>query len=125
MAAPKKVIREYVASKGQEYFISMEADDRILGFVRLRFPGRQLHQAITPTSALIRELHVYGKAVAIGTDEGQTQHQGIGKRLVAEAEVMAKSHGKGKMVVISGVGVREYYRRLGYRREGPYMTKEL
>lgn len=121
---PELTVREYDASNGKEFFISMEADNQLLGFLRLRFPATQLHLAITKTSALIRELHVYGKAVAIGTDEGKTQHKGVGKQLMAKAEAIAKEHGKDKVLVISGVGVREYYRKLGYRREGPYMTRQ-
>ena len=54
-----------------------------------------------------------------------TEHKGYGKKLVAEAERIAREAGKTKMVVISGVGVRGYYRKLGYVREGPYMVKNL
>ena len=114
-----------MASDGEEYFISIEADDKILGFVRLRIPQRQLHPVITKTSALIRELHVYGPAVAIGKDSEETQHKGLGRQLMAKAEEIAKEHKKNKIIVISGVGVRGYYRKLGYEQEGPYMTKNL
>lgn len=123
---PQLVVREYLASNGREFFISMEAEDSLFGFVRLRIPPRSLHQVITLQSALIRELHVYGSAVAIGTrEERRVQHKGIGKQLMAKAEEIAKLQEKTKMVVISGVGVREYYRKLGYEREGPYMVKQL
>ncbi|MBI2548095.1 tRNA uridine(34) 5-carboxymethylaminomethyl modification radical SAM/GNAT enzyme Elp3 [Candidatus Woesearchaeota archaeon] len=125
-ATPQLIIREYNASKGKEFFISIEAEDSLLGFVRLRLPPRSLHSAITLQSGLIRELHVYGSAVAIGTREtAKVQHKGIGKQLMAKAEDIAKIQGKKKMVVISGIGVREYYRKLGYEREGPYMVKWL
>ncbi len=123
---PEIIVREYTASEGKEYFISMEYDDKILGFVRLRIPTRCLHPVITETSALIRELHVYGQAVSIGhADSSKTQHKGIGKKLMAKAEDIAKENEKNKMIVISGVGVRGYYRKLGYLLEGPYMVKEL
>lgn len=122
---PKIITREYEASDGREFFISAEADDRLLGFVRMRFPPRSLHPAITKKSAIIRELHVYGQAVAIGADENKTQHKGFGKQLMAKAEEIAKQNGKDKMVVISGIGVREYYRKLGYILEGPYMVKKI
>lgn len=123
---PQIVVREYDASGGREFFISMEADDKLLGFVRLRLPPRCLHPSITPTSALIRELHVYGQAVKIGSaDSTKSQHKGYGKRLMEKAEEIAKSHGKDKMVVISGVGVRGYYRKIGYSLEGPYMVKRI
>ncbi|MBD3208811.1 tRNA uridine(34) 5-carboxymethylaminomethyl modification radical SAM/GNAT enzyme Elp3, partial [Candidatus Woesearchaeota archaeon] len=122
---PTTEMREYEASKGKEYFISMEADDKLLGFLRLRFPQRSLHPVITNDAALIRELHVYGQAVMIGADGTKAvQHRGVGKQLVGRAEALAQQHGKRKMVVISGVGVRDYYRKLGYEREGPYMTRQ-
>ena len=125
-SGPEIVVREYDASHGKEFFISMEADDKILGFVRLRFPPRSLHPAITLKSALVRELHVYGQAVAIGfSDRARSQHKGVGRRLMARAEEIAKSFGKDKMVVISGIGVRDYYRKLGYELEGPYMVRML
>ncbi len=67
------------------------------------------------------------KAVEIGkkADKSQFQHKGFGKILVAKAEEIALGHGMNKMLVISGVGVREYYRKLGYQRDGPYMAKIL
>ena len=79
---------------------------------------------ITKKSALIRELHVFGAAVDLGK-KGNVQHKGLGKKLLAEAENIAKKEGKNKMVVISGIGVREYYRKLGYKLEGPYMVKKV
>jgi len=120
-----KVIK-YEASKGKEFFISMEdtSQDLLLGFVRLRFPSQFLRPEITKDSALIRELHVYGTATGIG-EEGNLQHKGLGKKLLRTAEEIALKHGKRKMVVISGVGVREYYRKLGYELEGMYMVKSL
>jgi elongator complex protein 3 len=123
---PQIVIREYDANNGKEYFISMEIQDKLLGFVRLRIPPRSIHPVITDTSSLIRELHVYGQVVSIGkSDTQKTQHKGIGKALMAKAEQISKENGRDKVVVISGVGVRGYYRKLGYLLEGPYMCKEL
>ncbi|MFP4118170.1 MAG: tRNA uridine(34) 5-carboxymethylaminomethyl modification radical SAM/GNAT enzyme Elp3 [Candidatus Woesearchaeota archaeon] len=124
---PEIVVREYGASDGKEFFISMELpkSDKILGFVRLRFPHRSLHPVIEEDSALIRELHVYGSAVAIGKQEEKVQHKGLGRRLMEKAERIASENDKKKMVVISGVGVRGYYRKLGYGLEKPYMVKRL
>lgn len=122
---PRTVVRTYAAAGGEEHFIVAEVDDRVLGFVRLRFPLRSLHPAITRKSAIVRELHVYGSAVAIGEPGDRVQHRGVGKRLMEEAEAIAKRRGKEKVLVISGVGVREYYRKLGYVLEGPYMVKGL
>ena len=119
-------VMEYDAARGKEFFIAAESpeQDIIIGFCRLRFPCQYLRPEITVGSALIRELHVYGTATAIG-EEGMVQHKGWGKKLMEKAEEIAQAQGKDKMVVISGVGVREYYARLGYHKEGPYMVKKL
>jgi len=117
-------LQEYDASHGKEYFISLENKDVIIGFCRLRIPSQGLRKEITANSAIIRELHVYGAAAKIGA-ESDVQHKGYGKQLLAEAERIARASNKKKMVVISGVGVRGYYRKLGYKKEGPYMTKKI
>jgi elongator complex protein 3 len=90
----------------------------------LRFPAEYLRPEIVKGSALIRELHVYGTATAIGK-KGIVQHKGWGKRLMKKAEEICKKKNRSKMVVISGVGVRGYYRKLGYESEGPYMIKKI
>ena len=119
-------VNKYPASGGQEFFISAEdaENDLLIGFCRLRFPKEFLRGEITIGSALIRELHVYGTATALG-EEGQVQHRGFGKILLQKAEQIAKENGKSKMVVISGIGVKEYYQKLGYEKEGPYVVKGL
>lgn len=122
------VTQEYAASGGTEFFISMEdtANDILYGFIRLRFPGQQLREEITKTSAIIRELHVYGSAVAIGKDDdGSRQHKGYGRQLLEQAEKVAVEHGYDHMLVISGIGVREYYRKFGYVDQGPYVGKKI
>jgi len=96
----------------------------IAGFTRLRFPPASLRKEIDAETALIRELHVYGSEVPISAS-GRVQHRGIGAKLLKEAEEIAREFGKTKMIVISGVGVREYYRKHGYGLIGPYMGKEL
>lgn len=116
----------YIASEGNEFFISIEdvKNDIILGFCRLRFPSQFLRKEITRDSALIRELHVYGEPAAIGK-AGDVQHRGIGKALLVAAEDIAKTYYKKKLIVISGIGARNYYRKQGYKREGVYMVKGL
>lgn len=121
------VKRIYDASGGKEFFLSYEdvKKDRLVALLRLRFPGntffRELHGA-----ALVREVHVYGKQVAVGEREaGQKQHIGWGSKLMAEAEKIAGEAGYKKIAVIAGIGTREYYRKSGYRLEGTYMTKKL
>lgn len=78
-------------------------------------------------SSIVRELHVYGTAVPVhGRDPSKFQHQGFGTLLMEEAERIAREeHGSVKLAVISGVGTRDYYRRLGYELDGPYMSKSL
>jgi len=77
--------------------------------------------------SIVRELHVYGTAVPVhGRDPTKFQHQGFGTLLMEEAERIAREeHGSVKMAVISGVGTRDYYRKLGYELDGPYMSKIL
>ena len=120
------LVQEFEASKGKEFFISAEdtSNDIILGFCRLRFPSQQLRKEITLTTAIIRELHVYGTAVPLG-DKGTVQHKGYGKLLLAKAEQIALENGKNKMAIISGIGVKEYYRKLGYSDDGVYVSKQL
>ncbi len=115
----------YKAGNGDEYFISANTtDDKLVGFARLRIPSRSLRKEITPTSALIRELHVYGPAVPLGK-KGNIQHRGVGRELMRRAEALAREHKRDKIIVISGVGVRQYFAALGYSHEGPYMVKVL
>lgn len=108
---------EYKTSKGKEIFISAEADDCLIGFCRLR---------INKNSAGIRELHVYGKSIEIDKDDvNSAQHKGIGKKLLKEAENIAKKFKIKKLFVISGIGVKEYYKKLGYKKDGYYMSRLL
>ena len=119
---------EYEASKGKEFFIATEdlQHDVLFGFARIRFPSQFLRSEITKTSALLRELHVFSSAIQIGkTSEESFQHRGLGKSLLMKAEEIAKQNSKNKMVVISGIGAREYFRKFGYELEGVYMTKYL
>ncbi|MEK6907079.1 MAG: tRNA uridine(34) 5-carboxymethylaminomethyl modification radical SAM/GNAT enzyme Elp3, partial [Nanoarchaeota archaeon] len=123
-----KILKEeYEASKGKEIFISAEdvKNDILLGFVRLRIPYKPFRPEITKNSAGIRELHVYGTATAL-QKEGEVQHKGLGKKLLLEAEKIAKEkYDIKKLLVISGVGVREYYRALGYKNDEVYVSKVL
>ncbi len=117
---------DYDSNGGKEVFLSYEYNDKILGFLRLRKPFKSFRKEITKKSAGIREVHVYGTAVGIG-EKGEIQHKGLGKKLVKEAERIAKEEWKcDKMAVISGVGVRNYFKyKLGYERDNVYMSKLL
>ncbi|MEM3172247.1 MAG: GNAT family N-acetyltransferase, partial [Candidatus Nitrosotenuis sp.] len=119
----------YVSSGGDEVFLSYDdSADRIYGFLRLRKPSRKAHRKeITERSCIVRELHVYGKSLKIGQrEDGQIQHSGLGRGLMNEAEKISKEEFDAKKIlVISAIGTREYYRKLGYTSDGPYMAKML
>ena len=121
-------IENYDSAGGQEYFISFDSKDgkTLFGFLRLFLPGNQKIgiNKIFGKSAIVRELHVYGELVAIG-DKKKVQHSGLGKRLLDEAQSIALGYCREKMVIISGVGVREYYRKLGYKLKDTYMVKDI
>lgn len=130
-AAPQnfefKVV-SYAASGGTEFFISAEDKERdvLLGFCRLRIPCKAMLPELA-NAAVVRELHVYGKAQSFGV-QGNVQHRGIGRKLMDIAENISKDYSLKnlkKIAVISGIGVREYYRKIGYELEGFYMTKNL
>lgn len=133
---PKNIelkMMEYDASEGKEFFLSYDdvSRDKLCALLRLRFSsyslkGTKHFMKELEGAALLRELHTYGAQVPLSEhDEMASQHMGFGKRLVAEAERIARANGYKKMAVISGVGIREYYRKLGYELEGTYMTKAL
>ena len=145
----KLKVESYKASGGEEYFISYNSKDgkTLYGFCRLRLPKNNLSFRSSQSdernplkseteskrslallemkkTALIRELHVYGELMPVGSKK-KTQHSGLGRKLLSEAEKIAKKNGYKKMVVISGVGVRDYYRKFGYDLENSYMVKKL
>lgn len=75
-------------------------------------------------SAIIREVHIYGQMEKIGAEGGKAQHLGLGKKLIQEAEKIAKKEfGLSKIAVISGIGARNYYRKLGYKLKDTYLIK--
>ena len=119
----------YDASEGSEVFFSYnDSDDLTYGFLRLRKPSQKAHRTeITSDVAIVRELHVFGKAVEIGAHEKDSfQHLGLGRKLMKAAEEIARDEfAAKKLLVISAVGTREYYQKLGYKIYGPYMAKEL
>jgi len=122
----------YEASMGIEIFLSFVDDvDLIYGFLRLRIPSEHAHRwEVDEKTAIVRELHVYGPQVPVGKHYplDSWQHKGLGRKLMMEAERVAlEDFDRKKILVISGVGAREYYRRLGYRRHRNsfYMVKWL
>ena len=113
-------VSKYKASGGDEYFLEFVNKNNILfGLCRLR---------IVDGVGFVRELHVYGQALKIGESGKRLgQHKGLGKKLIAEVEKICKKEKVEGLNIISGVGVREYYRKLGYKidKEGIYMKKKF
>lgn len=124
------VIRKYMASNGDEYFISAESINytTLYGFVRLRLDNAK--DKIFPElngCALLREAHVYSTVTSIGK-EGNCQHKGLGTKLMKKAEEISKSNGYNKIAVISSIGARTFYTKIGYyldKGDGEYMIKYL
>ena len=123
----KLKVTEYKASEGEEYLLEIvNSEDILFGLLRLR---------VVDGRAIIREVHVYGQSLKLGAKGRRSaypklwnkgaQHKGLGKWLIAEAEKIALINKCGGISIISGVGVREYYHRLGYRLEDTYMVKLL
>ncbi|XP_007476588.1 elongator complex protein 3 [Monodelphis domestica] len=124
------VRRDYVANGGWETFLSYEdpEQDILIGLLRLRKCSEEsFRPELKGGVSIVRELHVYGSVVPVSSrDPTKFQHQGFGMLLMEEAERIAKQeHGAQKIAVISGVGTRNYYRKIGYVLEGPYMVKQL
>jgi elongator complex protein 3 len=103
----------YEASGGTEHFISLEYDDMLIGYVRLRLDD----------IASVRELKVFGRMMGIGEHGDDWQHRGFGKRLMEKAEEVSRDAGMSIMRVTSGAGVRKYYESLGFELCEPYMVK--
>ncbi len=120
---------DYNASSGREIFLSYEDRKReiLIGFLRFRIPKMPFRPEIDDKTAIIRELHVYGPMVEIGdVPQYEWQHRGYGRELLTEAErISNEEFDFDKILVTSGIGARNYYRKFGYKRIGVYMGKEL
>ncbi len=125
----------YETETGTEVFLQFQnkKENTLAAFCRVRLPRWQEiqdfekfpHLSVLPGKALIRELHTYGRMAKIGAVGEQSQHMGFGRRLVAEAERIAQEKGYAGIAIIAGVGVREYYRKLGYELDRSYMVKNF
>jgi elongator complex protein 3 len=121
---------DYEASEGREIFLSFEDErETLFGLLRLRIQpaAASASEATNINSAIVRELHIFGPQVPITAQIAEAaQHKGLGRALLREAERIAAGqfHAQ-RLVVLSGVGAREYYRQCGYRSAGHYMAKEL
>ena len=134
----------YRASGGKEYFLQFTGRDTpgvenptprgwgntLYALLRLRLLSKTYSKnhfiKELRNTAIIRELHVFGEAISIGKrKKTASQHKGLGEKLLKKAEKIAKNEGFKKLAVISGVGSRQYYRKLGYKLEGTYMIKYI
>ncbi|HET6517988.1 MAG TPA: tRNA uridine(34) 5-carboxymethylaminomethyl modification radical SAM/GNAT enzyme Elp3 [Nitrosopumilaceae archaeon] len=120
---------DYESAGGKEIFLSYDDfDDLIYGFLRLRHPSSKAHRnEIGEKTCIVRELHVYGQLLKLGErSKSGIQHLGLGKKLINAAEKISKEElDANRLLIISAVGTREYYSKLGYSLDGPYMAKKL
>jgi len=119
--------RSYSTLGGKEIFLTWETKKHLYSILRLRLPD--VDNSLFPElkdSAIIREIHTYGKSLALSQrQKGKAQHQGLGRQLMAKAEEIARKQGYSRLAVISAIGTRPYYIKLGYHLEGEYMVKLL
>jgi elongator complex protein 3 len=120
----------YDTATSTEHFLSFDTEaDQLAGYLRLslpREPETGLGIGALTAAALVREVHVYGRAQVLGArDHDRTQHRGLGTRLMQRAESLARDAGHVRVAVIASVGTREWYSRLGYRLEDTYMIRDL
>ncbi len=121
-------IIKYKTSVSKEYFISYKTKDtnRICSFLRLSIPLKETYIEELKNSAIIREVHVYGNVVNIGKEsDGESQHLGLGKKMIDTAEQLSMMEGFNKISVISAIGTKEYYKKRGFLEENLYMFKRL
>ncbi|MFW9996279.1 MAG: tRNA uridine(34) 5-carboxymethylaminomethyl modification radical SAM/GNAT enzyme Elp3 [Candidatus Odinarchaeota archaeon] len=127
---PELVVRHYEAGGSDEFFFSYENLDQdvIFGFLRLRLPTERSIIPNPLNAGVIRELHVYGKELAVGKKPDTKyswQHKGLGSGLIRTAEETCHEFGKNRLFVTSGLGTRKYYKKHGFKLHSPYMVKEL
>ena len=121
----------YTAAHAEEHFLQfVTPDDRLAGFLRLSLPRPEAPpvgmEADLAGAALIREVHVYGQSLPVGAEQhGAAQHIGLGTRLLAEADRIARTAGFRKVAVIAAVGTRQYYLQRGFVRGQWYLIKAL
>ena len=120
----------YHPAFAEEHFLSyVTPDDQIAGYLRLSLPTAAapgLPMKDLENAALIREVHVYGQSLAVGSEQsGAAQHIGLGTHLLQKAEEIAASHGFSRLAVIAAIGTRRYYQSRGFERGELYMIREI
>lgn len=122
-------LTSYPASGGIEVFATYEHErsGKLAGFARMRSPSERSHRPEMRGACIVRELKVYGRVVSVGSrDEQAFQHRGLGRSLLEEMEKEASERFDARtLLVMSAVGTRNYYRKHGYERSGPYVGKSL
>ncbi len=120
----------YTAGGSEESFLSFDTPDgRLVGYLRLSLPAAEAPASQIPElegAALIREVHVLGQSLPVGEGEnGSAQHTGLGARLIHKAQEIARERGFDRLAVISAIGTRQYYLKLGFQRGKLYLLKDL
>ena len=120
----------YQAGTAEEHFISfVTPEDGLAGFIRLSLPSKNATltgMSDLDNAALIREVHVYGQSLEVGSEKtGAAQHAGLGTRMLEEAENVARAQGFSRMAVISAIGTRHYYLDRGFERGDYYLVKKI
>jgi elongator complex protein 3 len=120
-------VSEYDTTFASEVFLEyVTPEDRIVGFLRLSLPKADGYIEELGGRALVRELHIYGGAVSIGSDAGgRAQHRGLGARLLDVAERIARANDFEGLAVISAIGTRAYYRRQGFAEGDLYQHRRF
>ncbi len=118
---------EYKASEGKEIFLSYENKDRTRLYSLLRMRISSSYSLPTlKDCAIVREIHTYGRLRPLIKEKiASPQHKGLGKKLMKQAEKTALENNLNKVAVISGVGTRNYYRKIGYKLKATYMIKKM
>ncbi len=125
----KKIV--YDASHGTEVFLQLIAkpSDALLGYLRLRDPYQPHRWELQQHPCMIiREVKVVGREVGIGMNEKESwQHKGLGTKLIESAQrICLEEFDKKWLYVLSGVGVKEYYRKYhGFSDSGVYLYKNV
>jgi elongator complex protein 3 len=125
---PRLTRMDYAASGGREVFLSFEDErETLFGLLRLRVPFLPGWGNPEGEGAVVREVHVFGAELPLRERRGRSaQHQGLGRALIEEAERITRDEFDMRQIaILSGTGVKEYYRSLGYGEEGAYMVKGL
>ena len=127
----------YTTAVSNEHFLQwVTTDNKIAGFCRLSLPHWDKLTSgtcdvsvdellVQPGQAMIRELHVYGQALSLGSEGMSAQHQGLGQKLLAKASSIAADEGYTSLNVISSIGTRAYYRAQGFTDADLYQQKAL